>query len=353
MYPRILYGLGAVMLALVLAQPVQASVLGLGGDRLVATQNADGGWGWPLTGVSAPNTVGPIAMGLAQAYLATGDASYLPALNKAGAFLLGKTNNFSPSDGYLAAQLDQIFGGTTYRDHVRTYFYDELAAGTYDRKGLGTLYDTAGYVSLIDTARANSGIANLAAWDIGIGVVGAARVGADTSAWIAGTKNEIDQLDGSAWYDVIGLAGAIIGLAEVGEDFDPTAGEHAAASSLDDLGAILASYQIGASGGFTWSSGAVAPGEESVQETAYAILALAALDPATYGAEIHAAGAWLEGFQLPSGGWENYAGDGENNEITGEALWAIRTAQAVPEPSTLALLLIGGLGCLRHRRRIS
>ena len=43
-----------------------------GGNRLVATQNPDGGWGWPLTGTSALNTLGPIAMGLAQAYQQTG-----------------------------------------------------------------------------------------------------------------------------------------------------------------------------------------------------------------------------------------------------------------------------------------
>jgi len=35
----------------------------------------------------------------------------------------------------------------------------------------------------------------------------------------------------------------------VGEDYDPTAGEYAAAGSLSDFGAILAGYQI-SGGGF-------------------------------------------------------------------------------------------------------
>ena len=212
-----------------------------GADRLADLQNDDGGWDWPLydgnpASPSLTSTVGPIAKGLAEAYVYTSDPDHKAALQAAGAFLLAKTNNFSPPDGYLATALDDIFGGTTYTDHVMTNFYGPLAAGTYDRNGTGTLYDTAGYVNLIRTARASQGIPNLAAWDIGMGLVGAAAAGADTSAWIAGVKAEIDELDGSADYAVLGLAGAIYGLAYVGEDYDPIAGEHASASSLADLG---------------------------------------------------------------------------------------------------------------------
>ena len=298
-----------------------------GADRLAALQNDDGGWDWPLddgnpANASPANTVGPIAMGLAQAYIRTGDPDHLTALQNAGGFLLAKTNTFSPSDGYLAAMLDQVLGGTAYTDHVTTYFYDQLAAGTYDRNGLGTLYDTASYVQMIRDARFNQGIANLAAWDIGMGLVGAASAGAGTAEWIAGVKAEIDELDGAAYYDVIGLAGAVYGLAFVGEDFDPTAGEHAAAGSLGDLAAILAGYQI-AGGGFTWNSNYLNPGEgnETIQETAYAILALNEVDRTGYLVEIQGAADYMRGVQLVTGGWENYAGSGENNEITAEALW--------------------------------
>jgi hypothetical protein len=201
-----------------------------GGDRLTDLQNNDGGWDWPLddgdpASASPTNTVGPISRGLSEAYVFTSDPDHLAALQDAGAFLLAKTNNFSPSDGYLAITLDNIFGGTTYIDHVVNNFYGPLAAGTYDRNGAGTTYDTAGYVNLIRTNRSGL-IANLAAWDIGIGLVGAASVGADTTAWIAGVKAEIDELDGAGYYDVIGLAGAIYGLAYVGENHAPLGGEH-------------------------------------------------------------------------------------------------------------------------------
>jgi hypothetical protein len=309
-----------------------------GGDRLVALQNSDGGWDWPLddgspNNASPLNTVGPIGMGLALAYLHTGDTVHQVALQNAGALLLTKTNNFSPSDGYLAAMLDQILGGTTYVNHVTTNFYGLLADGTYDRNGAGTLYDTAAYVALIRNARASQGIANLAAWDIGMGLVGAASAGADTTAWIAGVKAEIDELDGNNYYDVLGLAGAVYGLAFVGEDYDPIAGEHSGASSLGELADILAGYQL-LTGGFTWNSNYLEEGQdnETIQETAYALLALNEADRAWYFYEITDAVDYMKNVQLGTGGWKNWAGAGENNEVTGEALWGI--AVGLPGPAT-------------------
>jgi hypothetical protein len=294
-----------------------------GGNRLVNTQNTDGGWGWPVSGASALNTVGPIAKGLGQAYLHTASSIQKASLAKAGVFLLAKTNNFSPSDGYLAAQLDQVFGGTNYRSHVKTNFYDPLAAGTYNRLGLGTLYSTASYVALIRNNRP----VNLGAWDLGMGLVAAVKCGAATADWVAGVKAEIDEMNGDADYDVIGLAGAVYGLAAAGEDDDPTAGEHAAASSLSDLAEILVTYQI-ENGGFAWNKNYVSSGNETNQETAYAILALNEVDRAGYLGEIQGASDYLTGVQLSTGGWDNYPGDpyGENNELTGEALWGISTS---------------------------
>jgi hypothetical protein len=108
--------------------------------------------------------------------------------------------------------------------------------------------------------------------------------------------------------------------------YDPVAGPHSSASNLADLGLILADYQL-ATGGFTWTSSAQGEGQgnETVQETAYAVLALDKLNRAGYLSAIQAAAEYLRSVQLGTGGWENFAGDGENNEITGEALWAIHS----------------------------
>ncbi len=347
--------LAIVAVAVLLTCNVALGSIGSGGDRLVATQYTDGAWGWP---VNAPptygNTIGPIAMGLAKAYEATGSASQYVALQNAGAYLLTKSGNFSPSDGYLAAELDSVLGGTTYSSYVKANYYDQLAAGTYNRNGAGTLYDTAGYVNLIRTNRSGSQ-ANLAAWDIGMGIVGAASVGADTSAWITGTEAELNELDSGNYYDVIGLAGAVYGLAFAHQDFDPTSGSLASANSVADLADILASYQI-AGGGFAWNSGFVIPndGDEAVQETAYAILALNEVDRAGYLGNIWGAGTYLSNVQLGTGGWEQYVGTGENNEVTGEALWGI-SAAAVPEPATILVwgvlgVVAVGFGAWRRRR---
>lgn len=311
--------------------PRSQAHLQAGGDRLVELQNDDGGWDWPLddgdpSSPSPPNTVGPIAMGLAKAYRVTGDADMYAALGTSGGFLLSKTNNFSPSDGYLAAELDDLFGAMTYVTHVRDHFYGPLAGGTYDRGGAGTLYDTAGYIQLIHDARHGGPYGNLAAWDIGMGLVGAASAGvtgSELDVWIAGVKAEIDLLQAGEYFDVIGLAGAVYALAFVGEDFDPTGGSYASASSLRDLADALASYQIMPSGGFTWNATLVTPGEETTQETAYATLAL--FQMGGYIDAVHLAVDYLKSVQLGTGGWENYVGDGENNEVSGEALWAIWT----------------------------
>jgi hypothetical protein len=302
-----------------------------GGDRLVTTQYADGKWGWPLT---APptygNTLGPIAKGLIQSYKRSLSVSQLTAINKAKIALLSKTNNFSPSDGYLAKAIDDAIGGTTCVTYLNTYFYGPLAAGTYNRNGAGTLYNTASYISMIRTNRSGSQ-ANMAAWDLGLGLVGAANCGVTSSEldlWIQGTKDEINEINSADYYDVIGLAGGIYGLAFVHESFDPSSGSFGAlASNIQDLSGILASYQIN-NGGFAWNSGYVIPndGNESIQETSYAILALNEVDRTVFYTNITGAADYLANVQLPSGGWENYAGSGENNEITGEALWAYSVA---------------------------
>ncbi len=341
----LLSNLSIGLLILIFSFQVSADVDQLfmdGANRLTSLQNNDGGWDWELddgdpTSTSPPNTIAPISMGLARAYLSTGEAEHLAALTQAGAFLLAKTNAFSSVDGYMAVELDRIFGGTTYRDHVKTNFYDQLDAGTYNHKGYGTLYNAETFVLYYRNARAAQGIPNLAAWDTGLGLVGAAAAGANTAAWIQGVKAEINELDGTeeADHDVIGLAGAIYGLAYVNEEFDPTTGEHAAAGSVRDLTDILLSYQIDC-GGFAHDSNFIAPDEynEGVQVTTYALLAMDQVNSMSYRKQIKGAENFLMDMQLSTGGWGWWNGTSynENNEYTGEALWAVQKAETPTKP---------------------
>ena len=92
-------------------------------------------------------------------------------------------------------------------------------------------------------------------------------------------------------------------------------------------------------------------GNETIQDTAYAMLALNAFDSATYASNIWGGEAWLGATQLGSDGWENYTGSGENNEITGEALWAASSVVPLPSAALAGLGLLLGLGAARGLRR--
>ncbi len=317
------------------------SVFQKGADRLLAFQNPDGGFQWQVIdppGASPTNIIGPTAQGLAEAFYHTIDPGHLAALKNAGTFLLsegGERGKFSPSAGYLAVTLDSIFGGTTYTSYVKTNYYDKLAAGTYVRDSDGNTYNTASYVQSIRNGRTGN-ITTMACWDIGIGLVSAALIGADTGPWITGVEAEVNELDGAApygkYYDVIGLGAALHGLSLVGATFDPTAGLYAGASNLQDLGDILATFQT-SDGGFTYDPDNIIPDNDGVQYTAYAMLGLNQLDRARYLTVIQNAATYLAGTQLPTGGWlpyPPYTADpvyfGENNEITGEALWSMSVA---------------------------
>ncbi|MHC4335786.1 MAG: PASTA domain-containing protein, partial [Planctomycetota bacterium] len=316
----------AVDIVVSLGQPVD--VMLSGGNRLVALQNNDGGWDVSAAdedpeSQSDANILGAVALGLSEAYHATSDANMLAALENAKTSLLSKIDNFTVTDGALAIELDGILGGTACVDHVMTNFYDKLATGTYYDAASGATHDTISYIQALRDQRVAENARNLSAWELGLGLYSAHMIGTDTSEWVTAVKAQIDQLDGSRGYDVLGLAGAVLGLAAAGEDYDPQAGQHASASSLSDLAATLASYQI-ETGGFTWHWFYLDPNyDEMPQETVYALRALSELDRPGYLTEIRDAGNYLQSVQLATGGWENDVGSWEENHITGEALYGI------------------------------
>ncbi|MBN1816382.1 MAG: VCBS repeat-containing protein [Sedimentisphaerales bacterium] len=305
------------------------------GRRLASLQNDDGGWDDPLTdGDPASGTIltqlGTMGLGLAVAYQESQDPNLLDELELTGQLLLTRTDDFLASEGAPAVLLDTIFGTTLYSNHVRTAFYDRLADGTYYDALTDTPdMDTAGYIqSILDFY--GEDLVNTAAWDLGFSLYDAHVLGADTTEWITAVKEQIDRLDSVKPDDVIGLAGAIFGLASVGQDYNPQSGAHADANSLSDLTEILTGYQL-ASGGFTYSSQFMTVGEdETVTVTAAGILALEAVDRHRYWSQIAAARSFLQADQLLSSGWEDYIGAGENNLVTAETIRGLAASRPAP-----------------------
>jgi hypothetical protein len=72
-------------------------------------------------------------------------------------------------------------------------------------------------------------------------------------------------------------------------------------------------------------------GDETLQETVYALMALSEVDRPRYLTEIHRALIYLQTVQLVTGGWKNHTGTAtsEDNQITGEALRGIAVAISV------------------------
>nr|WP_319490803.1 PEP-CTERM sorting domain-containing protein [uncultured Desulfobacter sp.] len=348
-----------------------------GGGRLLDLQNNDGGWDWPLddgspTNNSPTNTAAPIARGLLSAYARTGTSEYLTQAIAAGEFIKTNSPPHSTGNGLFMNELSKATGDTSYAADVKTKYYDALATGNYTNPRDGLNYDTSGYATYIYDLRENqytSGYSgqsaysyrNLGLWDVGLAAAGAAVLGvaqSELEIWQERLEYGLENIwsgsyDDTHYNSVLGLSGAVLGLSEIGLGLtDPLVSTNVlnGATSIEDLADILAGFQAD-SGGFSNFADYVEDDYTDVQETAYAIIALASVDAERYADQIDAAAAWLMDVQLSTGGWAGgWTGAGsENNELTGEALWAVQTA--VPEPATMMLVGLGLVGIVGLTRK--
>ena len=345
-----------VVLAATAVHADWSSAIQNGADRVVEVQHTDGKWGWPIDVPPTYNNItGPIGLGLLSAYGKTADADHYNSAVAAGNSLVGLTSDWVGTYNPLfLVSLYDATGSSSYMSQAQTFF-TELQAGTYTRQSVD--YNTADWITQINSARSGS-LINMRPWEFAPQAYAATRAGnsSQETTFSQAIEDGIETLDSNEQLDLFGLAGGVMGLGWMGSDFDPVSGSFASAGSTADLADILVSHQ-NANGSLNWQSGIVAPtvGDEDLQTTAYAMLALSSVNNAgQYDSPIVQARGYLLGTQLPNGGWPSYPPDGqEYAEIDGEVVWAL--SAAVPEPSTLVLLITAGLGALGYawRRRRS
>lgn len=294
-----------------------SSVFQIGGDRLVGTQNPDGGWNWQLGTTSDYNALAQSGLGLLAAYRQTGNfkSSILKAADN-----LSTKGQFSVLDGYFAAKVDAAF-----------------ATGYAATSGLSAYYtqtDGSGNLVLLDAITGSAIPDGLKLWNLGMGLGSIVALGLDQAIADTWAQQIFDYANtvvdfGNDNQSFLGLAGAAWGIATAGAD----------TTGFADW---IADYQ-NADGGFGFYLN-----QSSAQETAWAILALKALGYDTN--SIANGEAYLLGTQLSTNGWGDPAGQ-EYNIVTGDVLSALGASAPVPEPATIGLMSLGLAGLVWLRRR--
>ncbi len=310
-----------------------------GADHIIAQQCPDGGFGWPHDDCSETynNITAPIGLGLLTAHHHRPDPAILAAAAAGGDFDL--THVFMNGEpqlhsftGHFLYELSRATGDPVYADFARAFF-DQLQLGTYGPDD----FDTEGWIASIEERRTGANV-NLRAWQFHLYVETAREIGhpGQSEAMVAAILRGLATLDNTdpdtVRNDVLGLAGAVKGLATANlQTFPPiVAPLHAGVDGIDnlsDLGQLLLSFQ-NPDGSWYRHSNFPAPTDtdKGAQNTAYSVLALAALDRVTdesLAEPIERGQAYLRSIQLPSGGFPSNPGGNENTEVEAEILWAL------------------------------
>ena len=313
-----------------------------GAIHVLAQQCDDGGWGWPHNecSTSAHNITAPIVDGVFRAFEVSGLSVFMNAALAAGDFNLTSTYT-SNGSARLSSQtaltlwnLSYMTGDDSYRDWVANGFYEALLAGTY---GSNADWDTADF---IDAVRNPPGPwINLRPWEFASQALAAERycypgIADQFTDAILDGRATLDNTDpGAVYSDVIGLAGAVQGLARVNRLTFPEifAANHAAVngeSTLLGLANALVDIQ-NTNGSFNWHSNLAAPsaGDEDTQATTNAVLALIEaqerLPEENFLSAIEEGKAWLLTQQDADGGFFSNPGGTHNIEVEAEAINAL------------------------------
>lgn len=328
-----------------------------GADFLAGSQNTNGGWDWSADDLTNPavrsydNLIAEIMPGAAQAYdlFPARQGDWLPMFQNASSYMQSATtasnvNTTARSGGadlnwlFSAAEVDRILGGTAVSDFLDTGIVGPLDAGTSNMHGwgAGTYGGTATYR---EDQRTGANI-NYRPYDLGHYLYSMASTGMGSAAGVAEitqrVKNGVETIktvpDPTYYNDPnLGLATAIWALAEAGEtNWGPTKGAYAGPTNIVEMTDVLASRQSesGAFHAYDYDySGVTYQYYPSVPATARALVAMNAVDPVRYEAEIKAAASFLLKNQEESGSWRVYpegteSVDGQTNS-TGVAIEAL------------------------------
>jgi|CXWL01.1.fsa_nt_gi hypothetical protein len=336
-----------------------------GADHIIAQQCPSGGFTWehiPPSDctVTYYNITAPIMLGVLDVYPFTSDPLHLAAAVSGGLYeqtsLYGNgESRFGSFAPYFLMRLSAASGDVQYSNYAATEFFDELTAATYGPSDL----NTAGWIAAVQTGRSGT-LINLRPWEFSTLISTATAIGnaGQDTAFRQGLLDGLNTLDDTNYYDLLGLAGGVRGLALSGTTSFPAIVSPNFASingitTLQGLADVLAGYQ-NANGSWYYASnipGGGVPGswDEDTQTSAYAVMALRDADPlvaSNYATDVSDGRNWINSMQLVGGGFLSYPGGGENTEVEGEALSAVAVAPpAIPTVSEwgLAVLTLIGL----------
>jgi len=286
---------------------LDSSVGNSAANWLIAQQFANGSFPWTKGGSAAANTQGATTLGLLRTWDKNHDPALLAAAKKNGdCQLAGETcitgstygggggghHRFSGHDPLFLHRLSVATGDPAYDMFVNTEFWGRLSAGTY---GASANLNLAGYIANDFSTR--SSIPELVAWDLAKLAIAAHEMGhnAERDALMTAILSSLEQGgpgSGHTTYDELALAGAVWASAVAGVPLNPASGGWSAANSTADLAAMLAGLQLTAApnaGAFSDTSTGIAAGGSdgpNTQATAYALLALSAVNPVAYASNI-------------------------------------------------------------------
>ncbi|MFO8034068.1 MAG: hypothetical protein R6U88_02745 [Candidatus Bipolaricaulota bacterium] len=307
-------------------------------DWLEGQQEPAGWFPWYPGGGPTTNTQGPSNTGLLAAYLYTGLQGYMDAALLGGDYMLntmltpdtGVSNwtdgspRWATHDPLFLEAISLVTGDGAHEDFARTHFWQPLADGTYGDAN----WDAAGFGADVVTARAGQGIVELSPWDLSATAIAAHIAGeyAIRDALLGAIQTGLEETTAPGGWDVFGLAGAVWAAGVTGVELSPTAGEYDGMNTSELAETLAGMTSTDNPGAWLWSSTADPddPTNGDLQASAFAIMALYALDPELYEEQIAHGVAFIRSLQLGDGAFDIYIGaDNPNVESHAEALTAI------------------------------